>query len=160
MEAAIGDVPVGNGASSAVPPRTRWAEKGVEGCAFSVGWCLVHQFNVDDLHLFDSYGGCLELGGSRLRVPGIERKLVYVSFVREMERHEYQTGPQCFVDSDRDVDGPTARRDLHHVVVGERPGCGIFRADIDDATRAQWRAVAARLHAGVVGIERRPVVSE
>ena len=75
----------------AIPPGWERIKETIHRASLCFGSDLVHQFDVDDLHLFDSDGGRLEFCGSRLGVPGVERELVDVCLVRMVERHEGET---------------------------------------------------------------------
>ena len=68
-----------------------------------------------DQGALDADRGRLELGGSRFRVGGVDGQEVGRHVVREVERHERETGPQPGIDPDRCLDFPAARHDPRHL---------------------------------------------
>lgn len=57
----------------------------LSGCGASGRQVEVHALSG---HRFDAHGGRLELGGARLRIPGVQRQDVHIGFIGVVDRHE------------------------------------------------------------------------
>ena len=101
----------------------------------------------------DADRGRLELRGAGLRVGGVDRQLVHVHLVGEVERHEREPRPQRVVDPHRRLDRAAPRRDADDLALADLEPLGVLGRELERLAAVERRAVAVRLRAGVERLE-------
>ena len=98
-------------------------------------------------------GRRLELRRAGLRVGRVDREHVDVDVVGEVHRHEGEARTQARIEAHRRLDGAAPRGDPDDLAGLDAEALGVLRAQVERLAAAQRRAVEARLHAGVVGVQ-------